>query len=37
MLRSEVETQLREEHESEGLVFPAYEDYCFANVPDTIQ
>lgn len=37
MFRSEVETRLREEHESEGFVFPAYEDYCFANAPNTVQ
>jgi len=37
MLRSAVESQLREKHESDGLVYPAYEDYCFGNVPDTIQ
>lgn len=37
MLQSAVETRLREEHESDGFVYPAYEDYCFANVPDTVR
>jgi hypothetical protein len=37
MLRSTVESQLREDHGSDGLVSPSYEDNSFANVPDTIQ
>lgn len=36
MLRSRVESRIRENHTSEGLLFPAYADYCFANVPDTV-
>jgi len=37
VLRSTVEATLREQHERDGLVFPAYDGYCFANVPDTVQ
>lgn len=37
MFRSAVETRLREDHERDGSLYPAYEDYCFANVPDTVR
>lgn len=36
MLRTDVERRLRDDHEVDGAVFPAYEDYCFGNVPDTV-
>lgn len=37
MLRTAVERRLRDEHEEDGALFPAYEDYCFGNVPDTVR
>ena len=37
MLRTDVERRLRDEHEQDGAVFPAYEDYCFGNVSDTVR
>lgn len=37
MLRSAVEDRLRAAYERDGLVYPAYGSYCFANVPDTVQ
>ncbi|WP_135819991.1 alkaline phosphatase family protein [Halostella litorea] len=36
MLRESVERRLREDHGEDGYLFPAYEDYCFANVPHTV-
>jgi len=36
MVREPVERRLRTDHEEDGYLFPAYEDYCFANVPHTI-
>ncbi|WP_227354093.1 alkaline phosphatase family protein [Haladaptatus salinisoli] len=35
MLRRRVERELLEAHREGGYVFPAYDDYCFANVPET--
>ncbi|MFB6188534.1 MAG: alkaline phosphatase family protein [Halapricum sp.] len=37
MLRSGVEQRLREEYEQNGYLRPAYDDYCFGNVPDTVR
>lgn len=37
MLREDVADALREEYERDGFVFPAYESYCFGNVPDTVR
>jgi hypothetical protein len=37
VLRTEIERRLRDEYEVDGAVFPAYEDYCFGNVPDTVR
>jgi hypothetical protein len=37
VLRGEVEDRLRDEHGSDGALFPAYADYCIGNVPDTIR
>lgn len=37
MFRDGVERTLRDRHEREGYLFPAYEDYCFGNVPDTVR
>jgi len=37
MLRTAVEDRLREEHESDGYLFPAYESYCFGSVPGTVR
>lgn len=37
MLREEVATSLCEEYQKDGLVFPAYESYCFGNVPGTVR
>jgi hypothetical protein len=36
VLRTAVERRLRDEHEQDGAVFPAYDDYCFGNLSDTI-
>lgn len=36
MLRREAEIALREEHEHDGFLSPAYDDYCFGNVADTV-
>jgi len=36
MLRESVERRLRDDHAEDGSLFPAYEDYCFANVPHTV-
>ncbi|WP_121822776.1 alkaline phosphatase family protein [Halostella salina] len=36
MLRESVERRLRDDHGEDGFLFPAYEDYCFANVPHTV-
>ncbi|WP_323192723.1 alkaline phosphatase family protein [Halostella sp. PRR32] len=36
MIRESVERRLRDDHGDDGYVFPAYEDYCFANVPHTV-
>lgn len=37
MLRTGLESALRERQSDDGYLFPAYEDYCFANVLDTVQ
>jgi len=37
MLREDVLGDIREEHEEDGRVFPAYGSYCFAGVPGTIR
>lgn len=36
MLRTAVEDRLWDHHGEDGYLFPAYEDYCFANVPHTV-
>ncbi|MFC7154563.1 alkaline phosphatase family protein [Halomarina halobia] len=36
MLRRDVAADLRDAHEDDGSLLPAYGDYCFANVPDTV-
>jgi len=36
MLQSDVEDRLREEYGTDGRIFPAYETFCFANVPHSI-
>lgn len=36
MLREGVERVLLEDHARDGALLPAYGDYCFANVPDTL-
>ena len=36
MLRSDVEERLRDEHEDDGYLFPAYDSFCFGNVPHTV-
>ena len=36
MRRDRVETELLDAHAEDGAVFPAYDDYCFANVSDTV-
>ena len=37
MVREEIERLLRDRHQQDGYLFPAYADYCFGNVPDTIR
>jgi hypothetical protein len=37
VFRDGVERALRDRHERDGFLFPAYEDYCFANIPDTVR
>ncbi len=37
MLRDSAERALRDRHQRDGYLFPAYEDYCFGNVPDTVR
>jgi predicted AlkP superfamily pyrophosphatase or phosphodiesterase len=37
MLRTAVEERLRDERARDGYLFPAYDDYCFGSVPDTIR
>lgn len=36
MLRDGVERALRDRYQRDGYLFPAYEGYCFGNVPDTV-
>jgi hypothetical protein len=36
MLRTAVERRLRDTHERDGYLFPAYDSYCFGNVPGTV-
>jgi len=36
MLRTGVERRLRKEYGADGRIFPAYETFCFANVPHSI-
>lgn len=36
MLRESVERRIRDDHGEDGFLFPAYGDYCFANVPHTV-
>lgn len=36
MLRTAVADRLRAEYGEDGYLFPAYDDYCFARVPDTV-
>lgn len=36
MLRDDIERALRDRHQRDGYLFPAYDDYCFGNVPDTV-
>lgn len=36
MVRESIEATLREERAADGYLFPAYADYCFANVPHTV-
>lgn len=37
MLRTEVEQRLRDDHQHDGFLFPAYDSYCFGSVPDTVR
>ena len=37
MLRESVERWLLEDYARDGALLPAYGDYCFANVPDTLR
>lgn len=37
MLREDLAATLREEHERDGYLFPAYDDYNFARVPATVK
>lgn len=37
MLRDGIERALRDRHHRDGYLFPAYDDYCFGNVPDTVR
>lgn len=37
MFRDGVERALRDRHQRDGYLFPAYDDYCFGNVPDTVR
>jgi hypothetical protein len=37
MVRDTVERILRDRHQQGDYLFPAYEDYCFGNVPDTVR
>lgn len=37
MLRDDIERALRDRHQQDGYLFPAYEDYCFGNVSDTVR
>lgn len=37
MLRDGVERTLRDRHQRDGYPFPAYDNYCFGNVPDTVR
>jgi len=36
-MNSDVEQRIRDRCMDDGLLYPAYEDYCFANIPHTIQ
>ncbi|WP_137289923.1 hypothetical protein [Natronorubrum halophilum] len=36
MLQSGVEERLRETHLWDGFLYPAYDSFCFANVPHTV-
>jgi hypothetical protein len=36
MFREEVAAELRERHQEGPRLYPAYEDYCFGNVPGTL-
>lgn len=36
MYRSRVERDLRAEQERDGFLFPAYDSYCFGNIPGTV-
>ena len=37
MFRDGVERALRDRHQRDGYLFPAYDGYCFGNVPDTVR
>lgn len=37
MLRTEVEQRLRDDHEDDGYLFPAYDSYCFGSIPGTVR
>ncbi|MFB6298689.1 MAG: alkaline phosphatase family protein [Halobacteriales archaeon] len=37
MLRADVEASLRWDYGEDGALFPAYDSYCFGNLPDTIR
>lgn len=37
MIRSAVAERLRDEYGRDGLVYPAYDSYCFARIPDTVE
>lgn len=37
MLRTAVESRLRDDFGEDGFLFPDYDDYCFGSVPDTIR
>ncbi|GAB3665441.1 alkaline phosphatase family protein [Halopiger thermotolerans] len=36
MLRSDLEERLRDRYEDDGYLHPAYDSFCFANVPHTV-
>jgi len=37
VLQDDIEKALRDRHQQDGYLFPAYDNYCFGNVPDTVR